>query len=167
MLDRIIRPIDTVQEWFGFMVAFLIWPMLFITVFEVYMRYAFNSPTTWGFEATTFTYGLHFILGLGYTYLYDGHVRVSVFVNLLRPSKRAIISLICHLAIFIPVYIMLTFGTIEYAISSIKDLEHSWTAWSPPIYPFKTLMALGFFMLLLQGVSATCKDIRTLVRGEE
>jgi TRAP-type mannitol/chloroaromatic compound transport system permease small subunit len=167
MLDRIIRPIDTVQEWFGFIVAFLIWPMLFITVYEVFMRYAFNSPTIWGFEATTFTYGLHFVLGLGYTYLYDGHVRVSVFVNLLRPSKRALISLACHLVIFLPVYIMLTYGLGDYALTSIKDLEHSWTAWSPPIYPFKALMALGFFMLLLQGVSATCKDIRTLVRGEE
>jgi TRAP-type mannitol/chloroaromatic compound transport system permease small subunit len=167
MLDKIIRPIDTTQDWFGFIVAFLIWPMLFITVFEVFMRYAFNSPTIWGFEATTFCYGLHFVLGLGYTYLYDGHVRVSVFVNLLKPRKQAVISLVCHLVIFLPVYIMLTYGLSDYALNSIRQLEHSWTAWAPPIYPFKALMAFGFFMLLLQGISATFKDIRTLARNEE
>jgi TRAP-type mannitol/chloroaromatic compound transport system permease small subunit len=30
------------------------------------MRYAFNAPTVWGFEATAFAYGMHYMLGLSF-----------------------------------------------------------------------------------------------------
>ncbi len=41
-------------------------------------RYFFNSPTIWGLELTTFIYGVHFVMGFGYTEKYDGHVSVDI-----------------------------------------------------------------------------------------
>jgi TRAP-type mannitol/chloroaromatic compound transport system permease small subunit len=151
---------------FGFWTAMLIFPMVLIVLYEVLMRYLFNAPTSWGFEATTFLYGIHYMLGFGYTLKYNGHVKVDVFVSLLSARKQTLISLLTHLIFFIPVYALLSWGSIKFAWTSIQGLEKSWTSWAPPIYPFKSLMALGFIMLLIQGLSSIIKDIRKL-RGLE
>ncbi len=162
MLRKLSEVIDSIQEKFGFLTSLLIWPMFAVVIYEVIMRYVFDSPTIWGFETTTYIYGVHFMLGLGYTYLHDGHVKVDVIVTRMKPKLQLIISIFCHLVIFIPVYLLLTFYAAKFAISSIITKEHSWTSWAPPIYPLKTLMAIGFFMLFVQGVSSLLKDIAML-----
>jgi TRAP-type mannitol/chloroaromatic compound transport system permease small subunit len=166
MSNKIAATIDKVQDVFGFWTAMLIFPMVLVVLYEVLMRYLFNAPTSWGFEATTFLYGIHYMLGFGYTLKYNGHVKVDVFVSLLSTKKQTLISLLTHLIFFIPVYVLLSWGSIKFAWTSIQGLEKSWTSWAPPIYPFKTLMALGFIMLLIQGVSSIIKDIQKL-RGVE
>jgi TRAP-type mannitol/chloroaromatic compound transport system permease small subunit len=166
MLKKIINCIDRFQNWFGYLVAMLIFPLCAIMIYEVFMRYVFNKPTSWGFELTTYIYGIHFMLALGYTYLYNTHVRVEVLVTLLSKRKQTIISLICHLLLLLPVFGILTFSSMEYAYVSIVRQEHSWSAWGPALYPYKTLMALGFLMFFLQGISSTFKQILALKEGE-
>lgn len=162
MPSKTIKTIDTFQEWFGFWTAMLIFPMVLVVIYEVIMRYVFNAPTSWGFEATTFIYGLHYMLGFGYALLTNSHVKVDVFVTLLSSRKQRVISLICHLVMFLPVFALLSYGCITFAWDSILNLEKSWTSWAPPIYPFKSLMAIGFLMLVLQGLSSLLKDIQAL-----
>jgi TRAP-type mannitol/chloroaromatic compound transport system permease small subunit len=41
-------------------------------------------------------------------------------------------------------------------------LEHASSSWAPAIYPYKTLMALGFILFFLQGVAKLIQDIRSL-----
>ena len=166
MPNTIATTIDKAQDGLGFWTAMLIFPMVLVVLYEVLMRYLFNAPTSWGFEATTFLYGIHYMLGFGYTLKYNGHVKVDVFVSLLSTKKQRVISLLTHLIFFIPVYVLLSWGSVKFAWTSIQGLEKSWTSWAPPIYPLKTLMAIGFIMLLLQGVSSIIKDIRR-IRGVE
>ena len=45
--------------------SLLVLPLLLVVIYEVIMRYVFNAPTIWGFEATTFLYGIHYMLGSG------------------------------------------------------------------------------------------------------
>ena len=54
-------------------------------LYEVIMRYVFDAPTIWGFKATTFLYRVHFMLGLAYTDVTDGHVEVDIFTA--RPNR--------------------------------------------------------------------------------
>jgi len=167
MINKTIKGIDTFQDWFGYAVAMLIYPMTIIVLYEVFMRYIFNRPTSWGFELTTFLYGLHFTLGLGYTFLYNGHVKVDVLVSLLKKRKQRVISLIAHLIMSLPVFLLFSWATVKFAWTSIKGLEHSWSAWGPPIYHLKALMALGFILLFAQVVSSFLKDIQALRSKEE
>ncbi len=166
MSTKLTKTIDRVQDVFGFWTAMLIFPMVLVVLYEVFMRYVFNKPTSWGFEATTFLYGIHYMLGFGYTLLYNGHVKVDVFVNLLSRRTQSVISLITYVVFFLPVYALLSWGSIKFAWTSIQGLEKSWTSWAPPIYPFKVLMALGFIMLLIQGLSSIIKEFQKF-RGAE
>ena len=49
MLESISNRLASVSRKEGEFASFLVYPLLFVVVYEVLMRYGFNSPTTWGF----------------------------------------------------------------------------------------------------------------------
>lgn len=144
-------------EWF----SLLMLPMLFVAVYEVFMRYVFNAPTIWGFELTIIIYGIHFILGYSYTDAYDGHVRVDVFSNRLRPRNKAILEIITLLVIFFPFMTLMTIFAAKFALLSTSMRELASTSWAPPIWPVKLLMFVGFVLLWLQGLSNLLRNLHT------
>jgi TRAP-type mannitol/chloroaromatic compound transport system permease small subunit len=162
MLDKISNAIDTFNIKQGQWSALLALPLLVVVVYEVIMRYIFNAPTVWGFEATTFLYGVHFILGLAYCDVLGGHVKVDVFTVRLPMKSQSLIGILTNLIFFMPVMIVLTIASWKYAFISITEGELNPTSWAPPIYPIKTLMAVGFSFLLIQGFSNLIHNIRVL-----
>ena len=162
MLDLLSSRLETLSRKEGELSSMLIYPLLIVVVYEVFMRYAFNAPTAWGFEATTFLYGLHFMFGLTYTDLYDGHVKVDIFTSHFREKTQAILKIITNLVFFMPVMSCLTIWSAIFAYKSTLGLERNPTSWAPPIWPLKILMAVCFFFLLLQGIANLLKDINRL-----
>jgi len=105
------------------------------------------------------------MLGLSYTELVGGHVKVDVLVNRLPPRARAAMGLLTGIVIFMPVFTCLAIWCIKFAWISCAQLEHNSTSWAPPIYPIKILMALGVVLLWLQGLANTLKFAIELRRG--
>ena len=162
MLESVSKKLEQITRKEGEISSFLIYPLLAIVVFEVFMRYVFNAPTNWGFEATTFVYGLHYMFGLAYTDVYDGHVRVDIFTALTSQKIQAIIKVLTNLAFFMPVMSFMTMWSFKFAYVSFKGLEVNSTSWAPPIWPLKILMAVCFLFLFLQGIANLIKDINSL-----
>lgn len=160
MLGKISDAIDTFNIKQGQISALLALPLLLVVVYEVVMRYVFNAPTIWGFEATTFLYGIHFILGLAYCDVLGGHVKVDVFTTLLPIKTQSVIGILTNLVFFMPVMVLMTIASWQYALNSITQGELNPTSWAPPVYPIKTLMAIGFSFLLIQGFSNLIHNIR-------
>lgn len=162
MFSKISNGIDIFIRKQGDYTSMLILPLLVVVIYEVIMRYGFNAPTTWGFEATAFLYGMHYMFGLSYTDVRKGHVQVDIFTSLAPPKAKAAISALTTLIFFMPFIIFMTISSARFAWTSIEGLERNSTSWAPPIYPFKVIMALCFFFLLLQGVSNLIRDLQTL-----
>jgi TRAP-type mannitol/chloroaromatic compound transport system permease small subunit len=156
------KSINGLNEKVGYYTSFLVIPLVLIVAYEVVMRYLFNAPTVWVFEATTLLYGTHFMLGIAYTYKHNGHVSIDVFEARLPQRARTILRLIVSLIMFIPTVGMLSIWSVIYASDSWRNWEHASTSWAPPLYPFKTLMAIGFILLFLQGVAKMIQDFRSL-----
>lgn len=154
--------IDTLNEQVGYYSAFLIFVLVGVVGYEVVLRYAFNAPTIWAFEATTLLYGVHFMLAFAYTHKHDGHVAVDVFEARLPRKPRLWLRIVVNLVFFIPTIGLLALWSSIYAVTSWQFWEHAPTSWSPPYYPFKTLMALGFVLLWLQGIAKLLQDVRRL-----
>ena len=93
MLSTISNAIDRFNDKEGEITSMLIYPLLVIVIYEVFMRYVFNAPTSWGFEATTFLYGVHYMFGLAYTDVHDGHVKVDIFTARMSKRLQAIIGI--------------------------------------------------------------------------
>jgi len=162
MLQKLIKAIDKLIDKQGEITSFLVYPLVGIVLYEVCMRYVFNAPTIWGFEATAFAYGLHYMFGLSYTERHGGHVKVDILTSRLSARTQAILGVLTYALIFLPVYFFMTVGSIKFAYTSFASNELNSTSWAPPIYPFKILMALCFLFLLLQGIASLMKHIQTL-----
>lgn len=165
MLGKVAKGIDIFNTKQGEVTSLLIFPLLIVVIYEVFMRYAFNSPTEWGFEVTNFLYGLHFMFGLAYTDVMDGHVKVDIFITRFSPKVQAVFGIVTTCIFFLPVMSCLTVWTAKFAITSIAGMERNSTSWGPYIWPFKTLMACCFLFLTVQGISNLFKYIRALKSG--
>ena len=162
MLETLSNTLERIIKKEGDISSMLIYPLLLVVVYEVFMRYAFNSPTTWGFEATTFIYGLHYMFGLAYTDVYDGHVKVDIFTALAPEKIQTLLRVLTNLVLFMPVTICMSLWSMKFAYTSVMGMEVNSTSWAPPIWPLKILMALCFVFLLIQGIANLLKDINAL-----
>ncbi len=111
---------------------------------------------------TTLIYGMHFMLGFAYTHKHDGHVAIDVFESRLPKRPRTILRIIVNLVVFTPTVGLLAVWSVIYAATSWQNWERASTSWAPPLYPFKTVMAIGFVLLFLQGISKLIHDFRSL-----
>ncbi len=159
---KIDRAIDALNEKIGYYGALIVLPLIGVVVFEVFMRYGFNAPTSWAFEVTVYLYGIHYSLALAYALKHDTHVAIDVFEARLSERPRLILRIFTNIVLFIPTIGLLTYYTCVMAATSWKQLEHASSSWAPAIYPYKTLMAIGFVLLFLQGVAKLIQDIRSL-----
>lgn len=154
--------IDNLNEKIGFYAAFLILPLIGVVGWEVMMRYGFNAPTSWAFELTVFIYGVHYSLALAYAHKHNTHVAIDVFESRLSEKSRTILRIITNIVLFMPAIGLLTVYTSQLAFFSWQQWEHASSSWAPAVYPYKTLMAVGFILLLLQGMAKLIQDIRAL-----
>ncbi len=161
-MQQIARIIDAVTEFVGFYSAYLILPLIGIVSYEVFMRYALGSPTSWAFELTVFVYGVHYMLALSYAHKHDGHVAIDVFQARLPERARNYVRIIANLVMFLPTVGMLTVWSFIYAATSWGMSERASSSWAPIIYPYKMIMAVGFLLFFLQGVSKLINDFRSL-----
>jgi TRAP-type mannitol/chloroaromatic compound transport system permease small subunit len=159
---RIDGIIDSLNENVGYYSALLIFLLVGVVSYEVVMRYGLNAPTRWAFEATTLLYGVHFMLALAYAHKHNAHVAIDVFEARLSSKLRTLLRIVTNLFLFLPTVGLLAIWSIIYASASWFNWEQASTSWAPPLYPFKTIMALGFILLWLQGVAKLIQDFRSL-----
>jgi len=163
---RLTNIIDTCVKKQAEVSSLLMGVLVVMVCFEVSMRYFFNAPTIWGLELTTFIYGVHFVMGYGYTEYFDGHVRVDIFSSKLPKKIQDILYIVLTMGITIPLVLLLSIWAWDNAITSTKIFEHLSSAWAPPIWPVKILMALGFTFLFLQVLSNLIKRFLTFGHQE-
>ena len=159
-MEAFCRRVDTINEWMAKYFSWLIIPLTVIVTIDVTLRYVFNRPTIWAWDINVQLLGLLAILGAGYALRHGAHVGVDVLVVRLSPRKRAILDLITALVFFLGIGVLL-WKTSSGAWTSLLKREVYTSYLSPPIYPFKMLMAVGVLFLLLQGIAKFLRDLIT------
>ena len=153
--------IDKINEWAGRLTSFLIIPLIAFMVWGVTLRYVFDAPVIWADEMSLFIFGGYIMLGGGYTLLHDAHVNVPILHSHLHSRARATVDLITSILFYCVCAVLLWKG-IDMAWSSLKQLEHSFSVWGPPVYPVKLTIPIGAFLLLLQGITKFTRDFMTM-----
>jgi TRAP-type mannitol/chloroaromatic compound transport system permease small subunit len=165
-IKKIILFIDRFNNRIGIIFSVIVFPMVFILVYEVMMRYAFNRPTIWAHELSAILYAIFFLIGGVYTLRWDSHVRVDVFYNKLSRRAQNILDLFTWILFYIFIGIMFWEGS-KFAYTSIMRKEISNTAWAPYIWPVKLFIPVAAFLMLLQGFTKTTKDIYFLFTNKD
>ena len=161
-----LKAIDTLNEWMGRIAGWLFLPLTLLIVLDVVLRYIFNSPTIWAWDVNVQLMGAFVALGGGYTLLHGGHVCVDILTVKLSPRRKAVLDLMtCLLSIF--GILLLSWRVNIYTWRAIVTQEHFTSTWFPPIYPLKTIIALGIIALLLQAIASAVRHIQMIRRESE
>ena len=163
-LASVLSTIDSISEWSGRIISLLIPCIVAVMFYEVVARYAFNAPTVWAYELTIFLFGGCMIIGGAYAHRYSSHVNVDIVYGRLSPRVKAILDLLTATLFFLFVGILLWRG-MDFALTSIRNLELTDTLWAPPIYLFKISLPIGAGLIFLQGIAKLIRDLTTAITG--
>jgi len=157
----ILEVIDRFNEYVAKGVSILILISSLAVCYEVVARYVFANPTFWSYEASYMMSAAYWLLGGAWTLKIGRHVTVDViYTRFFSPRTQAAVDIFFYLVLYLPITIFVLIFGIEYAWESwkLQELSHL-SPWHPPIYPFKTLIPLTFFMLTIQGIAELTRCI--------
>jgi TRAP-type mannitol/chloroaromatic compound transport system permease small subunit len=137
---------------------YLIFPMGAILLYSTVMRVFFGYPVNWVMEMSQFMLSAYYLLGGAYSLQIDAHVRMDLFYSMMSPRRRAMTD--AFTILFVIFYLAVLFragvSSTEY---SITYAQKNYTAWAPPLWPIKTIMTFGIFLMLLQSISTFFKNV--------
>ena len=144
--------IEIINNKIGFVIGFLVLVMTGIITFEVGSRYLFNHPTTWAHETTQLTFATYVVFAGAYAHLQRAHVRVDILYTYFPPKGRTVIEWLAFILLVAYCSAALWQGSVM-AIDAVVGKEISTTMFAAPLYPFKVMIPIATFLLLLQGFS--------------
>jgi len=165
-LVRLLDIIDSLSEWTGRVAGFLIIFTVLVMVYEVVARYGFKAPSIWGFELTIFLCGTAMIIGGAYTLRYAGHVNVDILHSRFSLRGRAILDMVTA-TLFFAFVGMLAWKGWEFGWGSVQNFEHTDSLWEPPVYPFKMMLPIAAWLIVLQGLAKFIRDLTMAITGRE
>lgn len=159
----VISAIEGLSEGVGGLAALVIIPLVLATCYEVFARYIFGAPTIWAFELGYTLTGIHFLMGGAITLKRQGHVRIDLIYAQLSETRRAVIDLVLYVGLVLPALVLVFLRLADYATEAFLSGEATGqSAWNPPIWPFRTVIAASFLFLTLQVVAEILKSVEVL-----
>ncbi len=167
-IRNMVRVIDWLSEQCGVVASWIILFFMFFMVYNVFMRYVLNNPTSWSFDINYMLGGAMFILGQGWVTKHKKHVTVDILSQRFSHRTQAIINITCTMFLFLPVFLVLAkvFWVDFFRAIEINQTFQQ-TAWFPPAWPLKFILAWGFSLFFLQGLVNFIREIHTLVTGKD
>ena len=154
----LVRLIERVSGLSGLVIAWLVFPLIIASCYEVFSRYILNAPTIWAFELGYMAMGTHALIGAAYTLRDRGHIRIDVFYSHMPVRTRVLIDTAGYVCLFLPVVSWVTLGLWEYWVEALIAGDRSGqSAWNPIIWPFRLMFFLGFALLWAQGLAELIK----------
>src|SRR5690606_24806839 len=127
-------------------------------------RLFLGVPINWALEMSQFILSAYYLLGGAYTMQLGQHVRMDLFYDRLSARKRAETDAVTIL--FVIFYLAVPFaGAVSSTNYAIVYGQKNYSAWSPPLWPIKSVMTVAILLMLLQCVSAFFKDV-AIARGK-
>lgn len=155
---KMLQSIDKMNTFVANVVCWTVILSMLSIIFEIIMRYVAHSPTRWVSELNGNLLCLYILLGGGYTLLIEGHVKVDVIYERLTTKNRAILDIVTSIVFFAFIGV-LVWQAAEMTISSIEMKRRSSGSMQWPLWPIQTAIAVGAFLMLLQGIAKLARDI--------
>jgi TRAP-type mannitol/chloroaromatic compound transport system permease small subunit len=165
-VTRFLHFIDSLSTWVGKAFAWLILVLTLGISYEVFVRYALRSPTTWAFDFSYINYGALFLMAGAYTLARNGHVRADVVYRFWRPRTQASMDLLLYVIFFLPAVGAWIYSGWGFAEMSVRFREVS--IFSPagvPVFPLKALIPVTGLLLLIQGIAEIIRCVLCIRSG--
>jgi len=133
---------------------------------DMFHRYITGSSTDWAFDINYMVYAVNFMLAGAFCMKHDMHVRVDAFYVMMPIRVRGILEILFFLILLFPMTIYCLDSTWGNFLQAVKSREIGIVSpWHPPVYHFKFIMPLAFFLLLLQEIAQFIRYAYAVVKG--
>ncbi|KGL00012.1 C4-dicarboxylate ABC transporter [Thalassobacter sp. 16PALIMAR09] len=180
-----IRFVDAVNYSVGRVIMYGIFVLMGILLWSSISK-TFFLPSLWTLEMAQFVMVAYYILGGPYSIQMGSNVRMDLLYGEWSTRKKAqfdvltVLFLIFYLCVLLYGAVSSTayslgywgsepfsfLGGVVIGTEEVGRMERSSSAWRPYLWPVKSVMILGMFLMLLQCISDLLKDVLRL-RGEE
>jgi len=156
------RAIDTVNETVGKLTYWLILAAVLISTGNALVRYSLNTSSNAWLEIQWYLFSFVFLLCAGYTLLHNQHVRIDIVSGLLSARGRAWIDILGTLFFLLPMAMVVMWLSWPVFVDAYQSHEVSTNAGGLLVWPGRLMVPIGFFLLVLQGISELIKRIAFL-----
>ena len=157
-IEAFVRYVDATNRLVGRGAMYLIFVLAAVLLYATASRVAAGVPVNWALEMSQFLLSAYYLLGGAYTLQLGAHVRMDLFYDRLSARRRLITDAVTIL--FVIFYLIVLFaGGISSTNYAIVYKQQNYSAWGPLLWPIKTVMTLGIFLMLLQCISIFFKDV--------
>ena len=154
--------IDSLSEFVGRWVSWLILAAVLISAGNAIVRKAFNYSSNGLLEIQWYLFAAVFLLAAGYTLLRQEHVRIDVVLSRFSKRTQIVIEAVCIVLFLFPFGIAVIDLVWPLVVKAYVSGEMSSNAGGLIRWPVFALVPVGFALLLLQGLSEFIKRIAFL-----
>jgi TRAP-type C4-dicarboxylate transport system permease small subunit len=152
--------IERLTRWAGLAGGIAVVVVTLLVSYDVLMRYFLNEPQLFVDELAGFLQVAIIFLGLAYTFLSGGHVRVDLLTTLIHPRRRARLR-VATLALGVALLLGVAWTTAE-AVFTALDLGRVSAVMLYPLWLPMVLIPAGLLLLAAAMIWALVRQIRML-----
>ena len=167
-LRKFERVVGQISGAFGWLAGWLCILMIAIVFVDVIARYLFESGSIAMQEMEWHLFAAVFLLGAAYTMREDANVRVDVFYARMSMRKKAVVDLFGTVFFVIPMSTLIMYSAYDFVAYAFEVREVSNDPGGLPYrFVFKSLLPLGYFLVLIQAFAVISRNIRILCGDTE
>lgn len=153
------RVIDAMNTWLGKRLAWLILVAVIVSAANAIIRKMFDTSSNSWLELQWVLFSVVFLLCSPWTLLANEHIRIDIVNNLFPKRVRDGIDVVGHAFFLTPLAVVMIITGIPFFWRSFEINEQSGNAGGLPQWPSKSLVMIGFALLLVQGISELIKRL--------
>jgi TRAP-type mannitol/chloroaromatic compound transport system permease small subunit len=163
-MKRITTILDKFTDIIGYIAAIAMILMLFNVAYDVIMRYFFENSSIAMQEMEWHLFSIVFLFGMAYALKENGHVRVDMFYENMKPQWQATINIIGSIIFIIPFSLIIVKSGYNFAFEAYGLGEMSGDPGGlPHRWIIKSAIATSFVFLLIATLSFILHNIQTII----
>jgi TRAP-type mannitol/chloroaromatic compound transport system permease small subunit len=163
-LINISKLIDRLNDNVGKLTYWLTLVAVLVSSGNATVRYLFDTSSNAWLELQWYLFSAVFLLCGGYALLHGSHVRIDVVYGRWSRRTQLWIDVFGTVVFLLPMAVLILYLSWPVFMNAFMNKEVSSNAGGLIVWPARLLLPVGFFLLVLQGISELIKRL-AILRG--
>lgn len=161
MLKAYSRFLDILEKVEKAVIAIVVAVMVFLMMYQVILRYAFNNSNQWSEELVRYLFIFTVMLGAAIAVRRNSHLQIDIFLNLMGRKTKAVFTIIATIAgiVFLCLLCGYSITLCTTALNNISAGIHVTMA-----IPYAAI-PVGCVLMILTSIEVILKNIAELKSG--
>lgn len=153
---------NSIKRGSGALSSVFVFLMIVTIVPDVLLRHFANKPIKGVLELNTVFMVVVVFMGLAWTESENYHVNVNIINNLLNPFWNCLLKIFSYIVSLI-LFLFILAASINATYVSLANNEMIYGFWEFPVWPVKSIIVIGIFLLCIEFIVKLNSEIRKLL----